>query len=630
MAWSSWGWWDTANVKSQGFLVSNAQVTPYGFLKTTGEGSTLLFDDFDGGFIDTANRWMEASSGSVTFNQTNSVLNISVDGGSGSFAYLASKPLFLRPGYGFLSFGAGVRLDSGSVQTNCHRFWGFGNTPATPTVSNPVYDGVGFEAVSGSIRAVIFAAGTRIFSANLPVPTDGNLHSYLVQTRADATFWFFDDFSNPSAQATYKNPSNTQLPVLLSLVNDPVSPPVPTASFGVMALGVGDTSCTLQRVSDGKFPWRTAAVDEQGNLRVTQATDADAYGSAISMPRVCQVAAEFDLPLNQNDVSSFLTGTATATTSASLLVLSTGVSGTARGQVNTNKVARYAPARGLYANFSALFTNPTDVNSDQRVGYFDTSNGLFVGYHGTGFGVTIRNAGVDTFVSQSAFNGDLLTGNPSSTEFVAGGSSQALDPTKLNVYRIDFGFLGASPIKFKVLNPDGGWVTFHTYYFPNSSTGPNIQNPSLPITAEVKKSGSDATNLVVKCGSWDAGSVEDARSFNINDFKSRKYVTAQNGNLTGSFNLYSVSPGRTLHVTNLVIGASNANSTPSSASICDTNPGFRLIPFSLQGSTNQANSGLQQNIPFSTVPLKITGSVYVEVQTGVTVAVSVLGYEGEI
>ena len=58
---------------------------------------------------------------------------------------------------------------------------------------------------------------------------------------------------------------------------------------------------------------------------------------------------------------------------------------------------------------------------------------------------------------------------------------------------------------FDVFSPDGVWVNFHTIKQPNSSINPSIQKPDLPITLDVQKSSSDATDLVMATACWAGG-----------------------------------------------------------------------------------------------------------------------------
>lgn len=604
-------------------------VEPYGNLKVSGEGSTLFFDHFEGAAIDTSNKWVSTTS-SATITQTNSVLAINTGTTSSARGALSSIPLFLSPGYGFIKIGVALKLESSTV-SNTHRFWGLGNPGTSISSTNPISNGTGFEVTTGGVlRAVVYSGDSVLYSSNLTIPTDNEYHSYLVIIRPDQIFWFLDDFDTPVASTTYKNSDTSQLPLRLSMVNGS-TPPGASPTFNVMAVGIADSSSTNFKISDTLFPWRTASVDMLGNLRTTPSTDSDAFGAAVSLPRICQVAATFDVSLNRNDVSSSVSGGGTATQGSGLATISTGTATSASAKIYSNKSIKYAPGRGIYAQFTAAFTTPTNASSYQRIGLYDTNNGLFLGYNGTTFGVTRRSATSDTFIAQSSFNSDPLDGNPAASKFTSNGVAQAVDFTKLNIYRIDFGFLGTASIKFQILSPDGGWVTFHTIRYPNTASVVNLENPNLPMTADVSKTSSDATNLQIKCGSWDAGSVEDASSYEICDFKSRRYVTTNVVSQTTDQTVYTVNTGRTLHVSTLIISISNASlAATGQLNITDGNGGTILIPMTIPASTNQSSAGSNLHINFP-VTLRFTSAVYADVISGtLTYNVTFVGYEAEI
>lgn len=158
----------------------------------------------------------------------------------------------------------------------------------------------------------------------------------------------------------------------------------------------------------------------------------------------------------------------------------------------------YQPGHEIRCDFTATFTQGV-AGAVQYMGLYDASNGFYLGYNGTGFVVAKRSAGVDTQVAQASWNGNLAT------TFTRDGIAEAIDFTKGNVYRIRFGWLGNAVINFEVLSPDGNYCLIHQIKFPNTSTTASIQNPNLPMRAEVTKT-TGASNVTVKTSSWRAGS----------------------------------------------------------------------------------------------------------------------------
>ena len=115
----------------------------------------------------------------------------------------------------------------------------------------------------------------------------------------------------------------------------------------------------------------------------------------------------------------------------------------------------------------------------------------------------------DTFIAQSAWNGDPCDGT--------GPSGFTLDKTKGNVFQIGMAWLGFGPVVFSILQPtnDGNnatWVVVHTINNPNSRTTVHANQPSFPFTMAAYSSGS-TTNVSVSVGSF-AGFVEGQMKLN--------------------------------------------------------------------------------------------------------------------
>jgi hypothetical protein len=271
--------------------------------------------------------------------------------------------------------------------------------------------------------------------------------------------------------------------------------------------------------------------------------DVETFGAGVRTERITQIQADFSQALVNNDVTSTVTGTATVTQASASATLAGSTAVTGSAKLQSNSVLSYTPGHELYALFTAAFTTPTNANSAQTIGIYDTSNGFFVGFVGTTFGVTQRQNGVDTFTAQTSFNGDTLTGTATSM-FQRGGVAEALDKTKKNIYRIRYGWLGVAPIKFEILSPDGRWITFHSIRYPNTSVNPHTYSTALPITAEVVKSNSDATNLQISTSSWDAGVTgnygQDLSYLGTLAALNAALTTNTNGKASVSFNVQSI------------------------------------------------------------------------------------------
>jgi len=172
----------------------------------------------------------------------------------------------------------------------------------------------------------------------------------------------------------------------------------------------------------------------------------------------------------------------------------------------TNLTVTYRPNSETYAAFTAIWQSGGLANSYQRIGIYDANNGFFIGYEGTVFGITLRKAGVDTFTNQASWNIDPLTGGVGS-KYTRNGVPEAIDFTKDNLFRVRYGWLGAAPIYWEVLSPDGEWVLFDIYRHPNTTGGTTINNPDLPMTLDIQKTGAGATVLTMNTACWAAGTT---------------------------------------------------------------------------------------------------------------------------
>lgn len=83
-------------------------------------------------------------------------------------------------------------------------------------------------------------------------------------------------------------------------------------------------------------------------------------------------------------------------------------------------------------------------------------------------------ADTNTWIYQSDWNMDKLDGT--------GESKIVLDPSKLNIFQIQFRWLGAGEIRFAIENPENGdMIFFHHIHYSNRNTTVHLDNPSFKI-----------------------------------------------------------------------------------------------------------------------------------------------------
>ena len=134
----------------------------------------------------------------------------------------------------------------------------------------------------------------------------------------------------------------------------------------------------------------------------------------------------------------------------------------------------------------------------------------------------------DNWTYQSDFNLDKLDGT--------GPSKMQIDPTQLNVFQIDFRWLGAGRIRYSIEDPATGVLfPFHIDLYANRNTQPSISNPSLRIGYGVINAApgiGTGTDVEVKGASM-MGSIEGQVIRNVTT-KSVSFTDTYNPGLTDS------------------------------------------------------------------------------------------------
>jgi len=130
----------------------------------------------------------------------------------------------------------------------------------------------------------------------------------------------------------------------------------------------------------------------------------------------------------------------------------------------------------------------------------------FVDTGGTGVTAALTNPQVgvnhtEDWTYQTDFNIDTLDGN--------GPSGVVLDPSKLNVFQINFRWLGAGELRYAIENPlNGDMIFFHHEHYSNQNVNVHIDNPSLKIGyVAYNIDGVGGTNVVVSGASM-MGAIE--------------------------------------------------------------------------------------------------------------------------
>lgn len=234
-----------------------------------------------------------------------------------------------------------------------------------------------------------------------------------------------------------------------------------------------------------------------GNVVSFDGTNVDAFGRL----RVSNPFTLFDSQNRYDSDSQFDTSTATGGTlthlpnesTCSLAVTTTSGSSVIR---QTRRVFPYQPGKGLL--IMATFTmNAGKTNLRQRVGYFNTSDGVFLQQDGTELSFVLRSNSIPTpgtpsdtrKVTQANWSVDKLDGT--------GPSGIVLDVTKTQILWMDFEWLGVGQVRCGFFQ-DGQFIVCHVFDNENVQTAVYMTTAILPLRYEITNTGTTASASTMK------------------------------------------------------------------------------------------------------------------------------------
>jgi len=195
---------------------------------------------------------------------------------------------------------------------------------------------------------------------------------------------------------------------------------------------------------------------------------------------------------NQFDTSTATGGSTTYLPNESTVQLSVTTSNGSEVVRQSYRTMPYQPGKGL--GLLATFTmNAGKTGLRQRVGYFNTQNGVFFQQNNTTLAFVLRSytsgAAVDTTITQANWNGDKLDGT--------GPSGRTIDVTKTQILAIDFEWLGVGAVRCGFFI-DGQFVVCHTIYNDNVQTAVYMTTAILPVRYEIRNTAGTASSSSMK------------------------------------------------------------------------------------------------------------------------------------
>ena len=247
----------------------------------------------------------------------------------------------------------------------------------------------------------------------------------------------------------------------------------------------------------------------KGSLPVDPQMAKTAFGESLFGQLSPQFQGSFEYTVSNTDLNhDDSTGDGSISQASGMAVVATSTTPGSIGHLDSKQHARYKPGLGGAMRFTALFTSPV-AGTEQYVGIPDIEgssaafkNGYMIGYDGTTFGFHRFQNDTKFTVAQADWD-DPLDGT--------GASRATLDQTKLNVFFIQYEYLGGGAIRIWHEAPNGDKSIVHTVKYAGLNTEPSVHNPNFHFAMYVANKAT-SNNMIVKSSSY-AYFVEGKTSF---------------------------------------------------------------------------------------------------------------------
>jgi hypothetical protein len=308
---------------------------------------------------------------------------------------------------------------------------------------------------------------------------------------------------------------------------------------------------------------------------------------------------------NQFDTSTATGGSTTYLPNESTVQLSVTTSNGSEVVRQSYRTMPYQPGKGL-GLFATFTMNTGKTGLRQRVGYFNTQNGVFFQQNDTTLAFVLRSytsgAPVDTTITQANWNGDKLDGT--------GPSGRTIDVTKTQILAIDFEWLGVGDVRCGFFI-DGQFVVCHTIHNDNVQTAVYMTTAILPVRYEITNTAGTASSSSMKqiCSTvYSSGGYEQT---------SVEHVATMTSATTGSYITTTFKPLVSIRLASTALGAVvipyNVNFLPT------TTDNYQVGLFKNGTLTGASYSAVASdaNVEFDIAATAITGGtlVYAEFLT---------------
>lgn len=184
---------------------------------------------------------------------------------------------------------------------------------------------------------------------------------------------------------------------------------------------------------------------------------------------------------NQFDEATATGGTVTYTANESTVNLNVTTTSGSEAVRQSFRVMPYQPGKGLLV-LATFVMAEGQANLRQRVGYFNTENGVFFQKNDTTNAFVLRTNTSGTpsdtrTITQDNWNGDKLDGS--------GASRLVLDTTKSQILWVDFEWLGVGSVRCGFII-NGQYIVCHTFNNANEIDKVYMTTAILPVRYEIK------------------------------------------------------------------------------------------------------------------------------------------------
>lgn len=153
----------------------------------------------------------------------------------------------------------------------------------------------------------------------------------------------------------------------------------------------------------------------------------------------------------------------------------------------TKRHFRYQPGLSYLISTTGVI-GPEKANVRKRMGYFNSTDGIYLQLSGSALSLVERNSvsgsAANTVVNQSDWNLDTLDGT--------GTSGVTLDPSKAQIFLIDFQWLGVGRVRCCFF-AGGNIIAVHEFIHANQLESVYMSTPNLPIRWEITNEAETAS-----------------------------------------------------------------------------------------------------------------------------------------